>query len=99
MCVCVGSVCVWGGELADLRCQRGLVVEQHLAERLLLALVHIGKAEHFFRVGRRKRQEGLIPWEERRLLPGDQQYTEPGEGGKDISVAQEQEMWTSEMVD
>lgn len=49
--------------------------QQHRTQRLLLALVHISKAENLLCVRGGQRQEGFVSWHKGFLLTGDKQNT------------------------
>lgn len=51
------------------------VFQQHSTQRLLLALVHICKAENFLSVRGGQRQESFVSWDKDFLLPSDEQNT------------------------
>ena len=65
-----------------------MVLEQRLAEGLLLALVDVGEAQHLLGVGGGKLQEGLVAGDEGLVLPCDQQHAVPGDTSHPLASAQ-----------
>ena len=57
--------------------EHSVVLQQCLAEGLLLPLVDVGEAQHLLGVGGGKLQEGLVTGDEGLVLPGDQQHAVP----------------------
>lgn len=51
------------------------VLQQHSTQRLLLALVHVRKAENLLGVRRGQRQEGFVSWDKDFLVTSDKQDT------------------------